>query len=110
MLSGFLKAGQYDRVRGAFNDMLSCGLPPSVVTYNTLLAAQASQGDWCAAIDTLARVLASQADGVNANTTTCERPPQPLGTLRYTCACPRVRIWPQRGRRGDAAHLQARRT
>lgn len=70
MLSGFFKAGQYDRVRGVFNDMLSCGLAPSVVTYNTLLAAQASQGDWCAAIDTLARVLASQADGVNANTTT----------------------------------------
>lgn len=55
-----------------FDDMLASGLPPSIVSYNTLLSAYASTGAWSEALDTLCRVLAAQLEGVSPNTTTCE--------------------------------------
>lgn len=60
------------QVRELFEDMVASGLSPSVVTFNTLLSAQANLGAWEEALATLNRVLAAQLEGVTPNTTTCE--------------------------------------
>lgn len=48
--------------------MLSTGLTPSIVTYNTLLASLAQRGSWGEALEALTAVLAAQPEGVNPNT------------------------------------------
>jgi len=55
-------------VRAVFDDMLSTGLAPSIVSYNTLLASYAALGGWREALDALNHVLAAQVEGVNPNT------------------------------------------
>ncbi|GAB4822151.1 hypothetical protein N2152v2_009197 [Parachlorella kessleri] len=70
IMSGYMKHGEYGKVRDVFEDMLALGLSPSIVTYNTLLSSFASLGAWGEALDTLRRVLAAQLDGVAPNTAT----------------------------------------
>lgn len=70
VMTGYMKAGQCEKVRGVFDEMLRTGLSPSIVTYNCLLASFANLGAWREALDVMTHVRAAQAEGVNPNSTT----------------------------------------
>ncbi|PSC69633.1 pentatricopeptide repeat-containing protein [Micractinium conductrix] len=70
IMSLHMRQGRSDNVRQVFECMLSIGLHPSIVAWNTLLAALAAQGAWAESLDALSLVLAAQGEGVNPNTTT----------------------------------------
>lgn len=72
IMGGYLKRGNWSAVQSVFEEMISSGISPSIVSYNTLLQAQAQGGQWIEALKTLQHVVSSKGEGINPNTTTCE--------------------------------------
>lgn len=70
IMSGFMQAGDYDAVRLTFDEMRASGVTPTIVAYNTLLAALAAVGGWREALDVLNLILMTPGEGVTPNTST----------------------------------------
>lgn len=83
VMSGYMHCGDYQAVRQTFEEMRAAGVSPTIVAYNTLLAALAAGGAWMDALDVLSAVLQASMEGVNANTATCEGTPKKFFPLSY---------------------------
>lgn len=72
VMGGFCRQGNLQAVNGVFEDMQHAGVSPTIVTYNTILSAQAGGVAWSEALETLQRALDARMEGINPNTQTCE--------------------------------------